>query len=90
MQFKAKHVREVALQAARRKAALKAQEVRNQAVLHCPVDTGRLRQSIGVRRLDEDTWRVGTNVVYAPFVEFGTRFQAPAAFFRKALAAVRT
>lgn len=39
----------------------------------CPVDTGRLRNSIATER-DEDglSGAVGTNVQYAPFVEFGT------------------
>ena len=42
----------------------------------CPVDTGRLRSSIQHQiALDagEITGRVGTNVEYAPYVEFGTR-----------------
>jgi HK97 gp10 family phage protein len=39
----------------------------------CPVDTGRLRNSIAIE-LDEDrlSGSVGTNVDYAPYVEFGT------------------
>lgn len=89
-QFRAKNVRRVAALAGRRTAALLAVEIRNKAVGFAPVDTGRLRQSIGLKRLDPDTWRVGTNVSYAPFVEFGTRFQAPQPFFRPALAAVRS
>ena len=56
----------------------------------CPVDTGRLRSSI--------TWRlgrdgrgllgiVGTNVAYAPHVEFGTVRQSAQPFLRPALGA---
>jgi len=46
----------------------------------CPVDTGRLRASIGVTpastaALGTLTAFVGTNVNYAPFVELGTRRQ---------------
>lgn len=36
-----------------------------------PVDTGRLRGSI-THESDSDTAYVGTNVYYAPYVEFGT------------------
>lgn len=40
---------------------------------NCPVDTGRLRNSIG-HKVDKEkqTAYIGTNVEYAPFVEFGT------------------
>ena len=42
--------------------------------LRTPVDTGRLRSSIGPRFMDDGlTGEVGTNVKYAPHVEFGTR-----------------
>ena len=37
----------------------------------CPVDTGRLRNSITHQQYDENTEVVGTNVEYAPFVELG-------------------
>ena len=40
------------------------------AQLNCPVDTGRLRNSI-THQVEGDTAYVGTNVEYAPFVEFG-------------------
>lgn len=36
-----------------------------------PVDTGRLRNSIS-HQVDDETVYVGTNVEYAPFLEFGT------------------
>ena len=36
----------------------------------CPVDTGRLRASINY---DRPSGSVGTNVVYAPAIEFGRR-----------------
>ena len=35
----------------------------------CPVDTGRLRNSITHQQMDDHTEMIGTNVEYAPFVE---------------------
>jgi HK97 gp10 family phage protein len=63
----------------------------NRAKSLCPVDTGRLRDSI--------TWqmgmvmglpaaRIGTDVEYAPYVELGTRYMAAQPFLRPALAAI--
>lgn len=52
-----------------------------------PVDTGRLRSSI---TLEEETVnrfikvKIGTNVEYAPFVEFGTPSQPAQPFLRPA------
>lgn len=37
----------------------------------CPVDTGRLRNSIS-HAVDDNTAIIGTNVEYAPYVELGT------------------
>lgn len=39
----------------------------------CPVDTGRLRNSIS-HATSGNTAYIGTNVEYAPYVELGTRF----------------
>jgi HK97 gp10 family phage protein len=55
-----------------KKAAVKIQTA---AKLLAPVDTGRLRNSITVqteKTLSEATATVGTNVKYAPYMEFGT------------------
>ena len=41
------------------------------AKLECPVDTGNLRNSI-THTTDEDSAYIGTNVEYAPYVEYGT------------------
>lgn len=41
----------------------------------CVVDTGRLRNSIS-HQVDENTVYVGTNVEYAPYIEFGTGIYA--------------
>jgi HK97 gp10 family phage protein len=47
--------------------------VQRRAKERCPVDTGRLRNSIAVELEDGGmNGAVGTNVEYAPFVEFGT------------------
>jgi phage gpG-like protein len=43
------------------------------AVERCPVDTGRLRQSLKIIKTDDKEAIVGTNVDYAPHVEYGTR-----------------
>jgi len=43
------------------------------------VQTGRLRASITPEKIDDYTARVGTNVFYAPFVEFGHK-QTPGQF----------
>ncbi len=40
----------------------------------CPVDTGTLRRSITYKVADKEAY-IGTNVEYAPFVEFGTGAQ---------------
>ena len=50
----------------------------------CPVDTGRLRNSITHQQYDEHTEVVGSNVSYAPFVELGTHKQKAQPFLRPA------
>lgn len=58
----------------------------------CPVDTGRLRASI-THALESDAQGVlaivGTDVHYAPYVEFGTSRMAAQPYLRPALAAAR-
>ena len=39
----------------------------------CPVDTGRLRNSITHMQENATTEVIGTNVEYAPYVELGTK-----------------
>ncbi len=51
------------------------EQVRDAAVMLCPVDTGALRQSIHEKTDVKDgviTSTVYTNMEYAPYVEFGT------------------
>lgn len=55
---------------------------------YCPVDTGRLRDSITheiEKGKDRVTGRVGTNVVYGVFQEYGTRYQSGKPYLRPAL-----
>lgn len=49
--------------------------VENDAKRKCPVDTGQLRQSI-THEIEGNTGVVGTNVEYAPYVEYGTGIHA--------------
>lgn len=58
----------VDISSALRKACL---IVENDAKLTCPVDTGNLRSSI-THVVNDNVGIVGTNVEYAPYVEFGT------------------
>lgn len=59
-----------ALDWAVRAAAFSAQQ---SAVRRAPVRTGRLRASLNVQRRKPLYYTVGTNVVYARVVEFGTK-----------------
>jgi HK97 gp10 family phage protein len=67
-------------------------KVEGGAKRRCPVDTGRLRASIthevSVRGRDV-TGRVGTNVEYARYVEFGTRRMRARPYLRPALGDVK-
>ncbi len=49
----------------------------------CPVDTGRLRNSI-THETDDNAAYIGTNVEYAPHVEFGTLHQQAQPYLRPA------
>lgn len=53
----------------------------------CPVDTGNLRRSITHKPGRDGLGYyvdVGTNVIYGPFVEFGTRYMRPQPYLRPA------
>lgn len=50
----------------------------------CPVDTGRLRNSIN-HATDEDSAYIGTNIEYAPYVELGTRKMQAKPYLRPAV-----
>lgn len=51
----------------------------------CPVDTGRLRNSIS-HAVSQETAYIGTNVEYAPYVELGTYKQAAKPYLKPAVA----
>lgn len=55
------------------------------AKLACPVDTGRLRNSISHTH-DKNTAYIGTNVEYAPYVEMGTKKMAAKPYLKPAIA----
>lgn len=50
----------------------------------CPVDTGRLRNSITHALMGEDSVAIGTNVEYAPYVHEGTSRRKGVPFLREA------
>ena len=54
--------------------ALAGEVVRADAVDNCPVDTGRLKNSI-TSAVEGDSAVIGTNAEYAQYVEFGTGAQ---------------
>lgn len=60
-------------------------EAERNAKLACPVDTGRLRNSISHTH-DKNTAYVGTNVEYAPYIEFGTSKMAARPYLEPAIA----
>lgn len=73
-----------AVQAIVAKATFDAQA---SALVHVPVDTGHLKNSLAVDIDKSLTGAVGTlytDVSYAPFQEFGTRFQPGRAYMRPA------
>lgn len=53
------------------------------AAQKCPVDTGRLRNSITHMRINNDAY-IGTSIEYAPYVEYGTSRQKAQPFLRPA------
>lgn len=66
--------------------------VANMAKRFCPVDTGRLRSSIGVSQEFTERGartRIGSSVSYCAYVELGTRYQHARPFLQPALYAIR-
>ena len=53
---------------------------------NCPVDTGRLRNSILYNNTGNYSCTVNTTVSYAPFIEFGTRHMSAQPFLYPAYA----
>ncbi len=67
--------------------------VQNDAKRRCPVDTGNLRRSIHTGNQQSGgttaSVEVGTDVEYAGYVEFGTRFMPAQPYLRPALESQR-
>lgn len=61
--------------AVRKALELSGAEVERQMKMDCPVDTGNLRSSIRYE-VNGDSVEIGTNVEYAPYVEYGTGIYA--------------
>ena len=62
----------------------------NEIKIRTPVRTGRLKASIGYYLGLNKILSVFSNVLYAVFVEYGTRNMAPRAMFRRGIAAAKT
>lgn len=63
-------------------------EIESRAKDLAPVDTGRLRASITTTRIEGGA-KVYTDVVYGPFVEFGTSRTPAQPYMQPAIAAVK-
>ena len=70
---------EKAIKAAEKELQLTALEIERDAKLNAPVDTGMLRASITSTGSGSE-YEIGTNIEYAPFVEFGTKYMAAQPF----------
>ena len=62
--------------------------IERQATSLTPVDTGNLRGSLATQK-DGDGVIVGTNVDYAPFVEYGTSRSSAQPYLRPAIDIIR-
>lgn len=54
------------------------------AQMYAPVDTGRLRNSISHKVIDNNSVAIGTNVEYAPYQELGTSRMSAQPFLKPA------
>lgn len=59
--------------------------VENGAVTRCPVDTGRLRNSINHKMVGDNKVEIGSDVEYAGYVEIGTSKRRKTPYLRPAL-----
>ena len=62
-----------------------ALKVEREAKRIVPVRTGRLRASIHHGKMEDLVYFVGSPVIYAPFVEYGTRKMAAKPYLRPAV-----
>jgi hypothetical protein len=68
---------------------VKAEEVRDGAAQGSPRDTGRLSESWRVAKKSDASYEVTSDVPYAPYVEYGTRFMRGAHMVGRAIAKAR-
>ena len=66
-----------------------AAKIKREAIRFAPVDTGRLRGSIGIWYVGENEVFVGSELSYSGFVEFGTMKMRPQPYLRPALEIAR-
>ena len=83
IQAKLKHINTETHAELKKEITKASLNVQREAKKICPVDTGRLRSSITVERNDLVA-EVGSNVKYAPYVEFGTKRQRAQPYLRPA------
>lgn len=60
-------------------------KIEAEAKKRCPVDTGRLRASINTQKTGKMQVQVGSNVEYAPYVEYGTSKMQAQPYLRPAV-----
>lgn len=65
------------------------QEVEKRAKELVPVDSGKLKRSIGLQKVSKDLWQVFADTSYALYVELGTSKKRARPFLRPALDALR-
>lgn len=73
-----------AIERAKQELQMTALEVEREAKINAPVDSGILRASITNEKIEEG-YEVFTNVEYAQFIEYGTKYQAAQPFLGPAL-----
>jgi len=71
--------------AVRRAAAFGVGSVRQEITAQDLIDTGNLLNSIADHLVAWDRGRVGTNVFYAIYLEYGTRSRSATAFMRRGM-----
>jgi len=84
MKWKGREAKQAAEQGKRKALLSAAILVEGEATVRTPVDTGNLRSSL-THSVDNDSARVGTNVEYAPYVEYGTENMPAQAYLEPAL-----
>ena len=61
-----------------------AQLIESTAKRYAPSRTGKLRNSITIEKINNTEYSIGTDLEYAQYLEFGTRYMQPQPFMRPA------